>query len=189
MEKWDLLDAQGNPTGRTIVRGERLQAGQYHLVVHIWVVDSAGRLLIQKRAPHLRLMPNTWAATGGSAVSGEDSPTAARRELAEELGIYTYPNELRYLGRLRRRNSHCDLWMLRADVPVESLHLQKEEVARAMWVTWERLMDMVRRRNFHNYGRTYFRWLFQHIYGEAGCGGVDHMADKTNRKESGGAGR
>ena len=104
MEKWDLLDAQGNATGRTIIRGERLQAGQYHLVVHIWIVDSHGRLLIQKRSPTLRLMPGIWAATGGSAVSGEISSDAARRELAEELGILTYPNELQYLGRLRRRN-------------------------------------------------------------------------------------
>lgn len=178
MEKWDLLDAQGNATGRTIVRGERLKAGQYHLVVHIWVVDSTGRLLIQKRAANLRLMPNIWAATGGSAVAGEDSATAARRELAEELGILTYPNELQFLGRLRRRNSHCDLWLLCADLPAQSLHLQKEEVARAMWVTWDRLMEMVRQRHFHNYGRTYFRWLFHHIYGEEGRSGADQLADK-----------
>ena len=168
MEKWDLLDAEGNPTGRTIVRGERLLAGQYRLVVHIWVVDSRGRLLIQKRAPHLRLMPGVWAATGGSAVSGEISSDAARRELAEELGILTYPNELTYLGRLRRRNSHCDMWLLRTDdVRVNALHLQEEEVDRVMWVTWETLMEMVRQRRFHNYGQTYFRWLYRHIYKEA----------------------
>lgn len=164
MELWDLMDAQGRVTGRTIVRGERLNAGQYHLVVHIWIVDSRGRLLIQKRAPHLRLMPGVWAATGGSAVAGEDSATAARRELGEELGIFTAEGELQYLGRLRRHNSHCDLWLLRTDLPITALRLQKEEVARAMWVTWDRLMGMVRQRSFHNYGRPYFGWLYRHIY-------------------------
>ena len=177
MEQWDLMDAEGNRTGQTIVRGERLQAGQYHLVVHIWVVDSHGRLLIQKRAADLRLMPNTWAATGGSAVSGEDSATAARRELAEELGILAYPQELHYMGRLRRRNSHCDMWLLRSDVPVTQLHLQKEEVARANWVTWDRLMEMVRQRRFHNYGHPYFQWLYEHIYEKKdGIGDADQMA-------------
>lgn len=180
MEKWDLLDASGNPTGRTIVRGERLQAGQYHLVVHIWIVDSRGRLLIQKRSPNLRLMPGMWAATGGSAVSGEISSDAARRELAEELGILTYPNELTYMGRLRRRNSHCDMWLLRSDVDAASLHLQEEEVARAMWVTWDRLMEMVRQRRFHNYGRPYFQWLHRHIYGEAGNGDADRASAETD---------
>jgi len=166
MEEWDLLDAEGRPTGARIIRGERLQAGQYHLVVHIWVMDSRGRLLIQKRAADLRFMPGMWAATGGSAVAGEDSLTAARRELAEELGILTYPGELSFMGRLRRRNSHCDMWLLRSDLPVEALHLQQEEVARAMWVTWEKLTVMVRQRRFHNYGHPYFQWLHGHLYGE-----------------------
>lgn len=166
MEKWDLLDAQGRFTGRTIVRGERLFPGQYHLVVHIWVIDSSGRLLIQKRAAHLQLMPGMWAATGGSAFSGEASGNAARRELGEELGISTKEGELKYLGRLRRRSSLCDMWMLRTDVPANTLILQKEEVDRAMWVTWDYLMSMVQQRRFHNYGRTYFRWLYRHLYPE-----------------------
>ena len=63
MEKWDLLDGDGRPLGQTLVRGDKLRPGQYHLVVHIWVEDSKGRLLIQKRAPHLKLMPDTWAVT------------------------------------------------------------------------------------------------------------------------------
>lgn len=77
MERWDLRDGEGNPTGETMERGEHLKPGQYHLVVHIWIIDGQGRLLIQKRAAHLKLMPDIWAATGGSAVAGEDSHTAA----------------------------------------------------------------------------------------------------------------
>lgn len=38
--------------------------------------DSRGRLLIQKRASHLKLMPGIWAATGGSAIAGEESEGA-----------------------------------------------------------------------------------------------------------------
>ena len=68
MECWDLLDDKGNLTGNTMVRGAYMRAGQYHLVVHIWVVDSNGRILLQRRALNRRLMPGAWAATGGSAV-------------------------------------------------------------------------------------------------------------------------
>ena len=84
MEKWDLLDAEGNPTGRTIVRGEPLLPGMYHLVEHIWIVDSKGRLLIQQRNPDLKLMPGVWAANSGSAQAGEDSEDAARREAGDD---------------------------------------------------------------------------------------------------------
>ena len=37
-----------------------------------------------------------------------------------------------------------------------------------MWVTWDELMEMVRQRRYHNYGRQYFAWLHRHIYGEDG---------------------
>ena len=163
MEKWDLLDEQGNPTGRTMIRGERLYPGQYHLVVHIWVVNSAGALLIQRRAAHLHLMANIWAATGGSAVSGEDSETAARRELLEELGINTVPDELVRTARLKRRNSFCDLWLLRRDAVVTDLQLQQEEVAEARWVAPATLEEMVRQNHFHNYGKEYFDSLLKGV--------------------------
>ena len=163
MEKWDLLDDRGRPTGQTMLRGERLHAGQYHLVVHIWIVNSYGSMLIQRRAEHLHLMPNIWAATGGSAMSGEDSETAARRELLEELGINTTPGELRFIRRLKRRNSFCDMWLLHRDVAVQDLQLQAEEVAEARWVAKKQFRDMIHQKRFHNYGKEYFDCLLKYI--------------------------
>lgn len=163
MEKWELLDADGRPTGKVITRGEPLRAGQYHLVEHIWIVDSKGRILIQRRADHLRLMPGMWAATGGSAVAGEDSESAARRELFEELGIRTAPGELKYGGRMRRRNSFTDLWLLYRDIDPATLRLQKEEVADTRWVTAEELISMLENRTFHHYGTAYFQFVFRAI--------------------------
>ena len=87
MEKWDLYDRNGQLMGKTINRGARFRSGEHHLVTHVWVVNSAGRMLIQRRSSKRRMMPNIWAITSGSAVAGENSITAARRELAEELGI------------------------------------------------------------------------------------------------------
>lgn len=167
MELWDLLNDRGEPTGKTMIRGEKLRLGQYHLVVHIWVADSKGRLLIQRRADHLLLMPGVWAVTGGSAVHGENSMTAARRELREELGMDVSPQELAPIGRLRRRNSFSDLWLVRRDVERENLVLQKEEVADARWVTRDELERMIREKEFHNYGRPYFDMVFQAVYGSS----------------------
>ena len=50
MELWDILDEKGNKTGRTMVRGNRIKRGDYHLVVHIWAKNEKGEYLIQKRA-------------------------------------------------------------------------------------------------------------------------------------------
>ncbi len=156
MERWDLLDENGNLTGKTMVRGATMRAGQYHLVVHIWIVDSCGRILLQRRAPTRRLMPGAWAATGGSAIAGEDSETAARRELQEELGIVTAAGEMQLVERLRRRNAFTDIWLLKRDIADEELHLQREEVAETRWVSEQALRVMIVKGDFHNYGRPYF---------------------------------
>ncbi len=42
MELWDVFTADREKTGRTAVRGEGLGAGEYHVVVHIWLVNDGG---------------------------------------------------------------------------------------------------------------------------------------------------
>jgi len=156
-EKWDVIDEEGKPLGKTTLRGKvRLKPGEYHLVVHIWVVSSDGRLLIQRRSDTKKLMPGEWAATGGAAISGEDSFTAARRELYEELGIKTHRGTLKKILRIKRRNSLLDIWVTVCDLPVEALKLQESEVAEVKWVTEQELRNMVKEEKFHNYGKEYF---------------------------------
>lgn len=163
MEHWDLFDRNGTPLGRTIQRGDRLHVGEYHKVVHIWVVNSVDRVLIQRRSKHRMLMPNVWAVTSGSVIAGEDSLTAARRELSEELGIHLPETEFELLGRLVRRSSLCDVWLVRRDIAVPDMCLQHEEVSQARWVTVNQLTEMLRCRQFHHYGAGYFRFVFDAI--------------------------
>ena len=163
-EKWDIIDEHGNLSGRTVLRGNvRLKPGEYHLVVHIWVVSSDGKILIQRRSDTKKLMPGEWAATGGAAISGEDSFTAAQRELFEELGIMSDKNTLKKALRIKRRNSLLDIWFIKSDVETSKLKLQESEVAEAKWVTAEELKVMVENEEFHNYGNEYFERVFEII--------------------------
>ena len=164
VEIWDILDENGNKTGRTTLRGRcMLKAGEYHLVVHIWIVSAKGCYLIQRRAEDKKLMPGEWAATGGAAVSGEDSFGAARRELFEELGIESDESNLKKITRIKRRNSLVDVWAIVCDIPEDRLVLQRSEVAEAKWVTSAELDRMIRNGEFHNYGREYFDSVFEKI--------------------------
>lgn len=69
-------------------------------------------------------MPGEWAATGGAAVSGEDSFTAAARELYEELGIRSDRQSLKKLLRIKRRSSLLDIWVITDNTPESRLTLQ-----------------------------------------------------------------
>lgn len=164
IEIWDVFDENGVPTGKTALRGQGvLKSGEYHLVVHIWIVSRSGMFLIQRRADDRKLMPGEWAATGGAAISGEDSFAAARRELFEELGIESDRESLKKLERIKRRNSLLDVWAIVSDVTEDELVLQSSEVAEARWVTEKELLKMIDEGKFHNYGKEYFDSVFEKI--------------------------
>lgn len=162
MEYWDILTSDGKRTGKRVRRDQynRFLPGEYHLVVHIWLVNSKGELLIQKRSEEREPMPGEWAATSGSALSGEISRGAALRELREELGIEIGPDSLQFLHRFVRKNSIIDIWWARLDVEPAHLTLQKEEVTKAAWVGPQRLREMVQNGTFHYYGADYFKEIF-----------------------------
>lgn len=161
-EIWDLYDANGRRTGRTMTRGEEVPAGMYHLGVHIWPINSRGEFLVQQRALTVQWKPGLWAVTGGSAVAGEDALTAARREMQEELGYCAADDELKRIACLRRTNSFCNVFVIRLDWPVERFSLQKEEVSTVKWCTAERLLRMVSDNTMYNYGDAYFKMLLHY---------------------------
>ncbi|MCQ2451475.1 MAG: NUDIX domain-containing protein [Clostridia bacterium] len=164
VEIWDILNSKAVPTGKTVVRGQGfLKPGEYHLVVHIWIISSVGKFLIQRRSDERKLMPGEWAATGGSAISGETSFEAAKRELSEELGIRSNKHNLFKLIRLKRKNSFLDVWVITVDLPSEKLVLQKSEVKEVKWVTKDTLLQMIENGEYHNYGDEYFDNVFEKL--------------------------
>lgn len=161
MEVWEILDKNGLPTGKTVERKRVcLSRGEYHLVVHIWILGSDGRVLIQRRSFLKPLMAGEWAAIGGSAVAGETSAEAARRELLEEMGIETDTEELRLIKKMVRKSSILNIYLLCKDVATGDLVLQKEEVSEAKWVHRNKLRQMIKTGKFHNYGNEYFNAVF-----------------------------
>ena len=63
------------------------------IVVAVALVDGAGRILLQQRAPG-RAMAGLWEFPGGKIEPGERPEAALVRELREELGIETDPAAL-----------------------------------------------------------------------------------------------
>lgn len=165
MELWDVLDEYGNPTGKIVRRDEKLGENEFHLGVHVWIINSGNEILIQQRQSDRTFAPGMWAVHGGKAVSGETSLQASIRELKEELGICINPDNLEGPVRYERKSNHefCDIYVLRQDISLKEIKLQKEEVKDIKWVTNAELQQMMRVNSFYQYSNEYFKCLSRYL--------------------------
>lgn len=162
MEEWDILTAEGDKTGERVARSrDALAPGQYHLAVHIWVVDKQRRVLIQQRSDSLHILPGKWAITGGSAVAGEDAHQAAIRELFEEIGVTATADELIHFKTYRGRNDIVNVFILHRTIALSAIKMQDSEVQAVKWASLSELKKMVEDRRFHSY--NYLSELYEYI--------------------------
>ena len=156
-ELWDVYDENRRLTGRTHRRGDMLAPGDYHLVVHVFVRRPTGEFLITQRAP-TKGFPLMWESTGGSAAAGEDSLTAALREVQEETGLTVSPEDSQLVMTLDR-NDGCfvDIYLLTCDFELSDVKLLPGETVDAKLVSAQEMMRMWEEGTFapHSYMRTF----------------------------------
>ena len=141
MELWDAYDENfRRMEGVSLVRGEPIPAGVYHLVCDVLVRHMDGSYLLMRRDPR-KHYGGLWEATaGGSALRGEAPLDCARRELREETGIQA--EELRELGRVRSANTHYVEFLCVTDGPKDRVTLQEGETVAYRWVSREELIAL-----------------------------------------------
>lgn len=143
LEFWDVYTADRERTGRLHRRGDRMKDGELHLVVHVCIFNSKNQLLIQRRQPFKKGWPNMWDLTvGGSALAGDSSWQAAQREVMEELGLKLDLSGKRPNFTVNFSDGFDDYYIIRQDVDLERLSLQKEEVRCVRWADREDALQL-----------------------------------------------
>ena len=169
MELWDCYDIDRNITGRVMKRGEPIPQGCYHLVVHACVFNSNGKMLIQRRTDDKESWPGMWDVTmGGSAVKGETSRAAARRELAEEIGLDLDFSGVKPALSVNYRQNFDDFFILSCDCGIDDLILQPEEVAEVRWASRDEIHRMINDGIFIPYFHSIIDTLFGLFVNENG---------------------
>ena len=162
MELWALLDRDRLPLGRTAVRGERLAKGEYHVVVHVCIINTKDQMLIQQRQPFKEGWPDMWdVSVGGSAVDGESSALAAERELFEEIGYRADFSACRPFFTINFEEGFDDFYILEADVDLSRLKLQYEEVQDVRWASKDDIFRMMDEGSFISYHPSVIDMIFQ----------------------------
>ena len=144
MEAWDLYTQDRVKTGQTMLRGDPVPEGLFHLQVHVCIFNEQGEMLIQQCQSTKRWYAGLWDySVGGSAVAGDTSLAAAERETLEELGLQVSlaghkPALTRWYGSMID-----DYYILPLNVALSDLHLQREEVQAVRWAGREDILTLL----------------------------------------------
>lgn len=142
-ELWDIYTKDREKTGETHRRADALPEGKYHLAVHICIFNSKNQLLVQQRQTEKTDWPNMWdVSAAGSAVAGDDSASAAEREVLEELGLKIDLSKARPFFTMNFSGGFDDFYIVEQDVDIEKLVLQKEEVRQVKWADKDEVIKM-----------------------------------------------
>ena len=148
MEIVDIYDGKKNKTGKTVERNTKPKLGEYRLSIHIWITNSKGELLIQRRSANKKIFPNMWNETGGAASTGETSEMTCAREFEEELGVKPNMNKAELIGSIKRKYDYVDVWHIEQDIDLHDIKMQKDEVSEVKYVTIDELKKIIENKEF-----------------------------------------
>ena len=143
MEIWDAYDNCFNKiVGVTLIRGNTIPQGYYHLVCDIIVRHVDGTYLLMQR-DFKKNLGGLWEATaGGSALSGETPIECAKRELFEETGIKD--GDLVEIGRTihHSRQSIYFEYLCIVNIDKNTILLQEGETISFKWISKDELKSL-----------------------------------------------
>ena len=143
----DLYNQNRQLTGETLVVGSPIPPQRYINVVLIFIQNSRGEFLIQRRTMQRN---GLYATTGGHPKHGETSLQGAVTEVAEELGLHIEPRQLQlfYSGRSDEEQVFWDDYYIQLDADILDLKLQTDEVASAHWFSAAQVRKLYERNKF-----------------------------------------
>lgn len=146
----DVLDENGILTGEILPRSEIHKRGLWHRSIVVAIVNEKNEILVQQRAANKDKNANMWdISAAGHLSAGQDSLSAATREINEEvsvnLGFNVQLKEFRFMYSFRKEQEYredfierqfYDFFILRQDgLTDESIKFQESEVQAVKFVT------------------------------------------------------
>lgn len=154
----DVLDENGIKTGEVLPRSEVHRKGLWHRLIVVAIVNEKNQILIQQRSYKKEKNAGMWDISAAGHISaGQDSLSAARREINEEvsvdLGFNVDIKDFRYMFSYRKEEivnenyidkQFFDFFILRRnELKVENIKVQKSEVEQVKFVNISQLNTMI----------------------------------------------
>lgn len=147
MEKHELVDINGNKTGKILTHIEarnpnNVPKGYYISVVGVVIINEDNEILLQKRSRFKRANPSKWGICGGKVDLNESTLEAGIRETFEEIGIQLKKEDLKFLSMDTNEKTHFTVYYIRKNVNINECKLQEEELEEVKYYKIEQLEDL-----------------------------------------------
>lgn len=147
MELIEVLNSDGNSTGKILDKNEIHRLGLYHKEVAIFLINNKNEILLQKRASTKEIEPNKWAWHGGHVNALESDIDAIIRETREELGITLNKDNIKLLVNLRRdkfpNRQFTTAYYTYCNYLINEFTIQKEEISEVKWFEYTKFKEMI----------------------------------------------
>lgn len=156
-EMIDVLNEQGEKTGKAATRSQIHKNGLRHRTSHVFIINSKKEVLLQLRSKEAASNPSMWhLSAGGHIATGQTSLDAAESETREEIGLSLSKSDFIYIGSAAGRedpsaplrdNEFCDIFLVLKDVELSELQRQESEVADLRWISMQDFQQAIASRD------------------------------------------
>ncbi len=159
MEYLDIVDENGQPTGKVVERSIAHAEGIMHRTSHVWLVRKKNKrleILLQKRCDTKDTHPGCYdISSAGHIPAGVDFIPSAIREIKEELGIDAEGKNLVFCGdriissdnifhgKEVHDRQYSRVFAMWCELDEDRFELQKEEVSEVIWMDIDELIKAV----------------------------------------------
>lgn len=162
----DIVDENGNYTGKTCLKSIAHKLGHFHPTVHIWLYTKDRQILLQQRAFTKKVFPGLWdISVAGHIGAGEEIALAAQREVLEEIDYSIQQEDLCKIGTRKHMVNHPNgiidnefhhVFISELTENINNLTIQEEEVAALKLFPLETLLNTKNLKNillpqYHDY--------------------------------------
>jgi isopentenyldiphosphate isomerase len=154
-EPFDILDDEGNPTGRTKPRRDVHRDGDWHRGLHVWIgtmIAGVPHVVLQRRSMTKDTYPGALDVTIGGHFRAGETLEETVREAEEEIGLALTVADLVPIGRRwvrdgvppTRDNELNEVYGVRCGQPLGAYRLHPEEVDAIVAISITDLLALVR---------------------------------------------